>query len=226
MNDRDEVTPGELRALAREHALIVAPGEVLVIEVPPDWAPRIIRELQDALWAYCGHLEADIKVLVVPGTAVTVAPMPPDPFAGNYGLDPLASLDFALDSATARNATMNPNRATKYTALGFALNSLIDQGKTATVGEVHERIADGSLWDWLAQAGVPAVKMLPAGDRGIMLEVFQSLWNPAQPERNFYVERNGLATLVAYCFEGLQRLSAGEPPETVERTNRLSPSGT
>jgi hypothetical protein len=258
MTGLNDITAAQLRLLLREHALVVAPGEVLVVQVPPDWSPVIIRELSDGLRAVCsdtGFLGGvTIPVLVVPGTAVTVArlddlpggdllaerpvvlpdhpelrrqlagivaPMPPDPFARDHGADALASLDFAETSATARNATMNPNRATKYTALGFALNSLVDQGQTASIDEVHQRIADGSLWDWLVQAGVPSIKMLPAGDRGVMLEVFQSLWNPARPERNFYVERNGLATLVAYCFEGLQRLSEGEPPETAGHTDRL-----
>ncbi len=76
---RDQVTAGEMRAMLREHALIAAPGEILVVQVPPDWSPSVVRDLQDALRAGCDVIGADLRVLVVPGTAVTVAQMPSDP---------------------------------------------------------------------------------------------------------------------------------------------------
>jgi hypothetical protein len=85
MSRASGLTPGQLRVMLREHALIVAPGELLVVMVPPDWPPRDVRELNDALSAWCDDLVtgSGIKVLVVPGTAVTVAQMPADPFASD-----------------------------------------------------------------------------------------------------------------------------------------------
>jgi hypothetical protein len=41
----------ELRFILREHALILRPGEILIVQVPPDWSPAIVRDLQDALRA-------------------------------------------------------------------------------------------------------------------------------------------------------------------------------
>jgi hypothetical protein len=75
-------TTAQLRELLRDHALVVAPGETLVVMIPPDWGPIHCRELQDALTAYCTDPDDGLgfRVLVVPGLAVTVAQMPDDPF--------------------------------------------------------------------------------------------------------------------------------------------------
>lgn len=83
MTSPGSLTPGELRVLLREHTAVLAPGEVLVVMVPPTWTPREVGELQTALRAVCGDPEwlgARLPVLVVPGTAIGVAQMPPDPF--------------------------------------------------------------------------------------------------------------------------------------------------
>lgn len=78
----DDITSGELRSMLRQHALIVQPGEMLVIQVPPDWSVGHVTDLQNAIRAYCEDpsLGPVFRVLVVPGTAVTVAAMPSDPF--------------------------------------------------------------------------------------------------------------------------------------------------
>ena len=47
------LTPGELRELLRDHALIVAPGELLVVMTGDHLTPWQIRELSDALNAVC-----------------------------------------------------------------------------------------------------------------------------------------------------------------------------
>jgi hypothetical protein len=56
----------ELRFLLREHSLILEPGEVLVVMVPPDWSPTWCRDLHDALnavlWDY------GFAAVVTPGT--------------------------------------------------------------------------------------------------------------------------------------------------------------
>jgi hypothetical protein len=68
------------RALMREHAVIVGPDEVLVVQVPPVWTPREVRELNDALAAY--GWELGMRVLAVPGTGMAAVTVPADPFAG------------------------------------------------------------------------------------------------------------------------------------------------
>jgi hypothetical protein len=77
-----DLATGELRELLRQHALVIAPGESLIVMVPPDWQPRDVRELNDALSAICADpvYGTGFRVLAVPGTAITVAPEPPDPF--------------------------------------------------------------------------------------------------------------------------------------------------
>jgi hypothetical protein len=63
--------PDDLRFLLREHSLVLEPGEVLVVMIPPDWPPWQAKELQDALTAYATDI-IGVPVLVVPGTALAV----------------------------------------------------------------------------------------------------------------------------------------------------------
>jgi hypothetical protein len=60
----------ELRFLLREHTLILEPGEVLVVMVPPDWSPAWCRDLHDALNAVL--FDHGFAAVVTPGTAVAV----------------------------------------------------------------------------------------------------------------------------------------------------------
>jgi hypothetical protein len=80
MSPLSDLTAAQMRILLRERALVVGPGELLVVQVPPDWPPMKLRDLQDALRVYA-ECELGIPVMVVPGTAVTVARMPDDPFS-------------------------------------------------------------------------------------------------------------------------------------------------
>lgn len=70
MSGRHEMDTGDLRFLLREHSLVIEPGEVLVVMVPPDWPPSACRDLHDALNAVMA--EHGIPVVVTPGTAVAV----------------------------------------------------------------------------------------------------------------------------------------------------------
>jgi hypothetical protein len=65
------VTPDELRAFAREFAVVVRPGETLVIRMGNDYTPSQLRELHEAL----NHpaMELPFRVLVVPGEDFAVA---------------------------------------------------------------------------------------------------------------------------------------------------------
>jgi hypothetical protein len=84
----DDISAAELRSILRRNALVVGPGEVLVVTVPPSWQIGAIQDLMTALNAYLGP---EIRALVVPGTAVTVARMPDDPFGGDDGIGPDAT---------------------------------------------------------------------------------------------------------------------------------------
>lgn len=60
----------QLRFLLREHSLILQPGEVLVVMVPPDWSPAWCQDLHDALNAVL--FDYGFAAVVSPGTAVAV----------------------------------------------------------------------------------------------------------------------------------------------------------
>jgi len=77
-----QLSPGQLRAMLREHAVVVGPDEVLVVMVPPDWSPQDVRDLGDGLRACCQDPELGngMKILVIPGTALAVQQVPEDPF--------------------------------------------------------------------------------------------------------------------------------------------------
>jgi len=68
----------ELRKAAACRMTTLNPGEILVLRVPPDWAPLEVRQLQDAL-RYPAR-EFGVEILVVPAVQVTVTQPPPDPF--------------------------------------------------------------------------------------------------------------------------------------------------
>lgn len=82
LNGLSDISPEQLREMLRDHAVVIAPGEALVVMVPPSWPPHDVRDLQDALRAACFDPDMGIRfpVLVVPGNAIAVAAMPPDPF--------------------------------------------------------------------------------------------------------------------------------------------------
>ena len=67
-------TPEDLRAFAREFAVVVRPGETLVIRMGSDYTPNQLRELHEAL----NHptMELPFRVLVVPGEDFAVAQAP------------------------------------------------------------------------------------------------------------------------------------------------------
>ena len=78
MSGLKDISDDELRAMLRQHAVVIAPGEVLVVMVPHWWAPEDVIGLNERL-SYAAS-EYGFPVLVAPGNAVGVALMPPDPF--------------------------------------------------------------------------------------------------------------------------------------------------
>lgn len=86
----DEAATDRGRALLREFASVVAPGEVLVIQ--GDWTPQQAAELQDYAEYWLARNAPEIRAIVLPGDAAQVLP------AG--ALDAVA--DAAVERALAR----------------------------------------------------------------------------------------------------------------------------
>jgi hypothetical protein len=94
----------------------------------------------------------------------------------------------------------------RYTQLGFALTALLDRNEGADPSETGKRIQDGTLFAWLAERFAVDLSLYGEEDEREVLELFASLEDAADSARKFGVRHNGLALLVAYCFEGLQQL--------------------
>jgi hypothetical protein len=97
--------------------------------------------------------------------------------------------------------------AVRFTYLGFQLTHLLDEGHQLDLFETQQHIRQGDLFDWLAGA-VPFpdldLGLYGEDDQRAALEVFDSL-EDAYGGGKFGITRNGLALLLAYCLEGVQR---------------------
>jgi len=102
------------------------------------------------------------------------------------------------------------NETFKFTHLGFLLNALLDRGSALDIDDTRKHIDDGSLFNWLTETFGNDIdlSLYRPDDEATVLGLFESVANAANSRRKFGVERNGLALLVAYCFEGLQQLHA------------------
>lgn len=100
------------------------------------------------------------------------------------------------------------NAATRYTFLGFQLNGLLDDGKTLDFDQTRKHVDDGSLFPWLKDEFGHNIDLsvYTPEELAAILELFQDLSDAVNSRRKFGVEHNGLALLVAYCFEGIQQL--------------------
>lgn len=97
----------------------------------------------------------------------------------------------------------------RYTFLAFQFNMLLDQGERIAIDEAQEKIADGSLLDWLDDRyrGEPHYLDLSLYDpyeRRAIVKSFQELSAAVDAERKLAVSRNGIALCLAYCIEILQ----------------------
>ena len=66
--EEHSLTPDEVRQLVRECAVVVKPGETLVIQVGPEWNPPQIREVSD--WLNYRDKDGPLwpfRILVIPG---------------------------------------------------------------------------------------------------------------------------------------------------------------
>lgn len=99
------------------------------------------------------------------------------------------------------------NATLRYTQLGFALTALLDRNEAADCSETGKHIEDGTLFAWLEERYGSGIDLSLYGekDEREILELFASLEDGADSARKFGVRHNGLALLVAYCFEGMQQ---------------------
>lgn len=111
---------------------------------------------------------------------------------------------------TAEDNIISMNETLRFTQLGFHLNALLDRGATLDIDDTRKHIDDRSLLSWLKETFGDDIDLSLHGpdDQAAVLDLFESLANAVDSRRKFGVERNGLALLVAYCFEGLQQLHA------------------
>ena len=95
-----------------------------------------------------------------------------------------------------------------FTYLAFELNSLLDRGCSVSIDITRRRVEDGTVFDWLdAELDAPDLDDGTPVDphvRESILDVFRPL-NQVDSHRQFGVEHNGVALLLAYCIEGIQQ---------------------
>lgn len=95
-------------------------------------------------------------------------------------------------------------QTTRYAYLAFEANGLLDRGEQASIEEVHERIEDGTLLNWLDGLGDVDLSLYQAEDRTDVLHTFRSYVNAVDERRKLLVQHNGIALIAAYCIERLQ----------------------
>lgn len=89
----------------------------------------------------------------------------------------------------------------------------LDKGRVQSIEEIHGRISDESLFDWLVdtyghEIDVSSFLAPELLENYEAIEVFESLANVTESESTFGVTKNGLALLLAYCIEIIQERAA------------------
>ena len=100
--------------------------------------------------------------------------------------------------------------STAFKALFWEIMPALDAGRSLAIGEVHQHIEDGTLFEWLrSELGED---YYPSGFfevgqelRPLALETLANYANTIDSRRKLGVESNGLLLLAAYCFEYLQQ---------------------
>jgi len=93
-----------------------------------------------------------------------------------------------------------------YAVLGFYFNSLIDKGELINLQEVHEKIENKSLLNWLKNKYQDNfdISFLSKDDLNEIELIFIDMSISIKDRRHLYVEKNGLCLLVAYCLNILK----------------------
>ncbi len=96
----------------------------------------------------------------------------------------------------------------RYTFLGFQVLALMDQGEQWSYDEAMDALEDGgNVLGALDERFGSAIDLSLYGqeERIEIHEHFAGLANAVDSRRKFGVENSGLALIVAYCFELIQR---------------------
>ena len=89
-----------------------------------------------------------------------------------------------------------------------AMNTLLDGGQSLGMDETKDRIRDETLFRWIDESFPDpnlGLSGLFAVDQAEVLESFQDMAS-ARTERSYGISRNGIALVLAYSIEGIQRL--------------------
>lgn len=185
----------DLRLLLREHALVIGPGETLVVMLSDSFTPMQCREIYDALNAV--SYELGFRVMVTPATAVTVAPL-----------------------ADVEGVTAGMSDATRYGTLAFSLNMLLDEGATLDIAETLAHLQEGTLFAWLGETfrGGTGLSLMEQADLDAMLARFRELHGAVSAGRVYGIEHNGLALLLAWCLSALHELQSQPGPAPLRRS--------
>jgi hypothetical protein len=97
----------------------------------------------------------------------------------------------------------------RYTFLGFELAALLDQGLSTDIEETKQRISNGTVLDWLAEryGGEPYgfdIGLYDDAERETITSAFAQISDAVNARKKFGVDRNGIALLVALCFQVIQ----------------------
>lgn len=91
-----------------------------------------------------------------------------------------------------------------FSLLGLEVNSLLDKGESLSIDEVHKMCDDYSIIEWLSNKGFQTMGFWDDETKIIMAEEFRAISCCVDEERKLLIHNNGLALIVAYCFEFIQ----------------------
>lgn len=112
---------------------------------------------------------------------------------------------------------MDPLADTYLRDIGFRTMILIDDGQTASIAEVHEKIQSGQIIEWLSELGADmsillSGKMDDAKDLTIKELQEVSTGFKGRERRKMGIENNGLCLLVNFVFQALLKTAPDAEP--------------
>jgi len=94
--------------------------------------------------------------------------------------------------------------------LGMQLNGLLDAGRygTITIDKVKDELDRGNIFAFLKEQFGDDIDLSlnNAQVRSEIVEQWRDMSRAVNERRKLFVGNDGLCLLVAYCFEGIQRL--------------------
>lgn len=97
----------------------------------------------------------------------------------------------------------------RLTFIGFYLNGALGSGRydDITISDVKAHIRDGSIFTYLETrlAGDIDFSIFKEEEKQELIKEWEDMADAVNESRKFCVDRHGLALLVAYLLEGIQR---------------------